>query len=55
VLFKVLHKPLPQWLDAEIARIKQELDQAHELRVQAEALLADYQKKQNNTKIIWLA
>lgn len=38
--------PLQGWLDGEIARIKTELDQAKQLRAEAEHLLASYKTKE---------
>jgi F-type H+-transporting ATPase subunit b len=40
-------KPLLDWIDAEIARIRDQLEQAKALRAEAEATLADYKKKYN--------
>lgn len=39
-------KPVAQWIDGEIAKITAELNVAHELRAEAEALLADCKAKQ---------
>ena len=39
-------KPAMQWIDGEIAKIRVELDQARQLRAEAEATLADCQAKQ---------
>lgn len=39
-------KPALGWIDGEIAKIRIELDQARELRVEAEATLADCKAKQ---------
>jgi F-type H+-transporting ATPase subunit b len=39
-------KPLLGWLDDEILKIRNELDQARKLRAEAEAMLAQYKKKQ---------
>jgi F-type H+-transporting ATPase subunit b len=37
--------PIAGWLDGEIAKIREELENAHKLRAEAEAVLADYRKK----------
>jgi len=39
-------KPVAQWIDGEIAKITSELNVAHELRAEAEALLADVKARQ---------
>ena len=39
-------KPLLAWLDTEISKIRHELDQAQQLRAEAEAMLADGKAKQ---------
>lgn len=39
-------KPMLGWLDNEILKIRDELDQARALRAEAEATLADYKQKQ---------
>jgi len=39
-------KPATDWLDAEIAQIRAELDSARQLRAEAEAALADGKEKQ---------
>ena len=44
--FKFGRAPLLGWLDSEILKIRNELDQARKLRAEADALLADYKKKQ---------
>jgi F-type H+-transporting ATPase subunit b len=55
VLFVVLAgraiwRALAKMLDARAARIKAELDEAQRLREEAEALLAEYQRKQRDAK-----
>lgn len=55
VLFVVLAgrsiwKALARMLDARAARIKAELDEAQRLREEAEALLAEYQRRQRDAK-----
>ncbi len=44
--FKFGRKPLVGWLDAEIEKIRAELDHARRLRAEAEATLADCRAKQ---------
>jgi F-type H+-transporting ATPase subunit b len=39
-------KPFLTWIDAEILKIRDELDQARKLRAEAEATLAEYKAKQ---------
>lgn len=39
-------KPLLGWLDSEILKIRDELEQARKLRAEAEVTLADYKNKQ---------
>ena len=39
-------KPILEWLDGEILKIRSELDQARSLRFQAEETLAEYKAKQ---------
>jgi F-type H+-transporting ATPase subunit b len=39
-------EPLMAWIDSEILKIRNELDQAKKLRTEAEAMLADYKSKQ---------
>jgi F-type H+-transporting ATPase subunit b len=39
-------KPLSAWIDSEILKIRDELDQARQLREDAEAMLQDYKAKQ---------
>jgi F-type H+-transporting ATPase subunit b len=46
IAFKFTRKPATAWLDDEIAKIRQELEQARRLRAEAEASLAEYTKKQ---------
>lgn len=43
---KFARVPLQGWLDGEIAKIKTELDQAKQLRAEAEQLLASYKTKE---------
>jgi F-type H+-transporting ATPase subunit b len=43
-----VHKKLAAALDARAATIAKELDQAKQLRVEAEKVLADYRKKQGD-------
>lgn len=43
---KFARVPLQGWLDGEIAKIKTELDQAKQLRAEAEVLLASYKTKE---------
>jgi len=45
--FVFTRKPAASWLDEEIAKIRKELEQARQLRAEAEASLADYQRKQS--------
>jgi F-type H+-transporting ATPase subunit b len=42
----LLKKPLLEWIDGEVRTITAELNVAHELRAEAEALLADCKAKQ---------
>jgi F-type H+-transporting ATPase subunit b len=44
--WKFGRKPMLGWLDGEILKIRDELEQARKLRVEAEALLAEYKLKQ---------
>ena len=44
--FVYVRKPVLQWLDGEIAKIRSELDTARDLRAEAEAALADSKAKQ---------
>lgn len=51
VLFLILayskgKKPFLGWLDSEIQKIRSELEQAHALRTESEATLAEYKSKQ---------
>jgi F-type H+-transporting ATPase subunit b len=46
VLFVVARKPILAWLDGEIEKIRNELEQAKKLRAEAANLLADYQVSQ---------
>ncbi|NTU77625.1 MAG: F0F1 ATP synthase subunit B [Alphaproteobacteria bacterium] len=46
VIYRYVRKPILGWLDGEIAKVKDELNQAKKLRADAAALLADYQSKQ---------
>jgi F-type H+-transporting ATPase subunit b len=39
-------KPILDWIDGEILKIRDELEQAKKLRIEAEITLADYKKKQ---------
>ncbi len=39
-------KPILGWLDSEILKIRNELDQARKLRVEAETMLAEYKVRQ---------
>ena len=43
-------KPSLAWLDGEIAKIRQELDTAHQLRAEAEVALAQCKKKQTDAE-----
>lgn len=44
--FRFGRKPALGWVDAEIIKIRDELEQARKLRADAEAMLADYKTKQ---------
>ena len=44
--FKYGRKPLLGWVDGEILKIRDELEQAQKLRVEAESVLQTYKKKQ---------
>ena len=44
--FRFGRKPLLGWLDGEIHKIREELNQAMKLRAEAEAMLAEYKAKQ---------
>ena len=44
--FKFGRKPALSWVDGEIIKIRDELEQAQKLRVEAEAVLETYKKKQ---------
>jgi F-type H+-transporting ATPase subunit b len=44
--FKYGRKPLVDWIDSEILKIRNELDQASKLRAEAETMLAEYKAKQ---------
>ncbi|MDX2027026.1 MAG: F0F1 ATP synthase subunit B [Alphaproteobacteria bacterium] len=46
VAWKFGRKPMTGWLDTEIAKIREELDQARKLRAEAEAALANGKAKQ---------
>ena len=46
LIYVFARKPILQWLDGEIAKITAELNIAHELRAEAEAVLADCKAKQ---------
>jgi F-type H+-transporting ATPase subunit b len=46
IAFKFARTPLQGWLDSEINKIKQELEQAQKLRAEAEQLLASYKLKE---------
>jgi F-type H+-transporting ATPase subunit b len=48
VIYLGVHKKLAAALDARAATIAKELDQAKQLRVEAEKVLADYRKKQGD-------
>jgi F-type H+-transporting ATPase subunit b len=48
VIYLGVHKKLAAALDARAAAIAKELDQAKQLRVEAEKVLADYRKKQGD-------
>lgn len=43
-------KPTTQWLDGEIAKIREQLDQAKKLRAEAEKALAEYQIRQREAE-----
>lgn len=43
---KFARKPLMGWLDAEILKIRDELEKARQLRAEAEAMLREYKAKQ---------
>jgi F-type H+-transporting ATPase subunit b len=45
IAVRFTRKPLINWLDSEIAKIRDELENAKKLRTEAEAVLADYKKK----------
>ncbi len=47
---RALWRAIAKMLDARAARIKAELDEAQRLREEAEALLAEYQRKQRDAK-----
>jgi F-type H+-transporting ATPase subunit b len=47
---RAIWRALAKMLDARAARIKAELDEAQRLREEAEALLAEYQRKQREAK-----
>lgn len=47
---RAIWRALAKMLDARAARIKAELDEAQRLREEAEALLAEYQRKQRDAK-----
>lgn len=44
--YKYGKKPLLGWVDAEITKVRDELEQAKKLRIEAEAVLATYKTKQ---------
>ncbi len=44
--FRFGRKPILKWLDGEIAKVNNELEQARKLRSEAEATLLDYKAKQ---------
>lgn len=46
VAWKFVRKPAVGWLDSEIAKIREELDQARKLRAEAETALANGKAKQ---------
>ena len=50
VLYAKVHKNVAASLDAKAATIKAQLDEALELRKDAERLLAEYQRKQRDAK-----
>ncbi len=44
-------RPIAAWLDGEIIKISNELEQARKLRVEAEVMLADYKEKHSKALI----
>ena len=46
LIYVFARKPIIQWLDGEIGKITAELNVAHDLRAEAESLLADCKAKQ---------
>ncbi len=46
LIYAVVRKPFLQWLDGEIGKISAELNTAHSLRAEAEAMLEDCKAKQ---------
>lgn len=46
IAFKKARTPVQSWLDGEIAKIKSELEQAKQLRLEAEQLLQSYKAKE---------
>jgi F-type H+-transporting ATPase subunit b len=50
LLYMGAHKMIVSGLDRRRERIKAELDEAHRLREEARALLADYQRKQRDAE-----
>jgi len=46
ILLKFARHPLQNWLDGEITKIKHELEQAQQLRTEAEQLLVRYKQKE---------
>ncbi|MDD3287761.1 MAG: F0F1 ATP synthase subunit B [Alphaproteobacteria bacterium] len=48
IVYKWVRKPVLGMIDAEIAKVRDELEKARKLRVEAEAVLAEYQLKQQS-------